>query len=56
MATTPATYRIRAAVPDWADASIWFCGPPGFGRALRKDFVARGLPPGRFHQEMFEMR
>ncbi len=48
--------RIRASVPDWADASIWFCGPPSFGRALRKDFVARGLPTGRFHQEMFEMR
>ncbi|MFX6186356.1 hypothetical protein ABTF43_17885, partial [Acinetobacter baumannii] len=26
--------RIRAAVPDWASASIWFCGPPRFGEAL----------------------
>jgi predicted ferric reductase len=39
--------RIRAAVPDWASASLWFCSPPAFGRALRAD---------RFHQELFEMR
>jgi predicted ferric reductase len=48
--------RIRAAVPEWQSASIWFCGPPGFGQALRADFVAHGLPPDRFHQELFEMR
>jgi predicted ferric reductase len=48
--------RIRAAVPDWANASIWFCGPPRFGETLRADFVAHGLPAQRFHQEMFEMR
>ena len=48
--------RIRAAVPDWADASLWFCGPPGFGAALRADLAAHGLPPQRFHQELFQMR
>ena len=48
--------RIRAAVPQWQSASIWFCGPPGFGQALRADFVAHGLPAERFHQELFEMR
>lgn len=48
--------RIRAAVPEWQSASIWFCGPPGFGQALREDFLAHGLPPGRFHQELFQMR
>lgn len=48
--------RIRAAVPDWASASIWFCGPPAFGRALRADFLTRGLRADRFHQELFEMR
>jgi len=48
--------RIRAAVPQWQSASIWFCGPPGFGQALREDFLAHGLPPGRFHQELFQMR
>ena len=48
--------RIRAAVPQWRSASIWFCGPAGFGRALREDFCAHGLPPERFHQELFQMR
>lgn len=49
--------RIRAAVPEWRVASIWFCGPAGFGEALRKDFAAQGLPAERqFHQELFAMR
>ena len=48
--------RIRAAVPEWPSASIWFCGPGTFGQALRRDFVAAGLAPEDFHQELFEMR
>jgi len=48
--------RIRAAVPGWQSASIWFCGPPGFGQALRDDFVAHGLADAAFHQELFQMR
>ena len=49
--------RIRAAVPDWRQASIWFCGPAGFGRALREDFARQGFDVHRhFHQEMFDMR
>lgn len=49
--------RIRQAVPQWRDASIWFCGPAGFGQALRHDFAAHGLPvKQRFHQELFAMR
>jgi predicted ferric reductase len=49
--------RIREAVPDWRAASIWFCGPTGFGTALRKDFADHGFPvEERFHQELFEMR
>jgi len=49
--------RIRATVPEWRNASIWFCGPSGFGAALRKDFAAHGLPvEERFHQELFAMR
>lgn len=48
--------RLRAAAPDWAEASVWFCGPPTFGQALCADLVAHGLPPKRFHQELFEMR
>jgi predicted ferric reductase len=48
--------RIRAAVPDWREASIWFCGPAGFGKALKADFIAQGFSPDAFHQELFEMR
>ncbi|WP_244592263.1 ferredoxin reductase family protein [Azospirillum palustre] len=49
--------RIRAAVPGWRDASVWFCGPTGFGQALRQDFAAQGMPvEQRFHQELFDMR
>lgn len=47
---------VRKAVPDWRTASIWFCGPPGFGAALQADFAAQGLPAADFHQELFEMR
>jgi predicted ferric reductase len=48
---------IRAEVPDWREASIWFCGPAGFGEALRKDFAAKGFDVKRcFHQELFAMR
>ena len=48
--------RIRRLVPDWAQASLWFCGPGGFGRALHADFAAQGLPARAFHQELFQMR
>jgi predicted ferric reductase len=49
--------RIRATVPTWEQASIWFCGPPGFGTAIRDDFASHGLPvTERFHQELFAMR
>lgn len=49
--------RIRAAVPEWREASIWFCGPAGFGEALRRDLAAHGFPvAARFHHELFAMR
>lgn len=48
--------RLRAAVPGWAQAGVWFCGPVGFGRALRQDLLAHGLPGRAFHQELFQMR
>ncbi|WP_247882396.1 hypothetical protein [Azospirillum sp. TSA2s] len=49
--------RIRAAVPEWRDASLWFCGPAGFGQTLRHDFATQGMPVDlRFHQELFAMR
>jgi len=49
--------RIRKTVPNWREASIWFCGPTGFGDALKRDFAAQGFPvTRRFHQELFAMR
>ena len=48
--------RIRQAVPDWRQASLWFCGPPAFGQALGQDFQAQGMAAERFHQELFQMR
>ncbi len=48
--------RLRSMLPKWKHASIWFCGPVGFGRELRKDLVKKGLQSEKFHQELFEMR
>lgn len=48
--------RLTEAVPQWREAEVWFCGPAAFGQQLRQDLEAMGLPPGRFHQELFEMR
>ena len=48
--------RLRRMVAGWRDASVWFCGPAGFGQALRADLLAQGLPARAFHQELFEMR
>ena len=48
--------RLRERVPGWKNASVWFCGPAGFGQALRADLVAQGLPADAFHQELFQMR
>jgi predicted ferric reductase len=50
------TERICQLVPDWKSANVWFCGPAGFGQALRQNFVAKGLSPDDFHQELFDMR
>lgn len=48
--------RLCEAVPGWQSADIWFCGPAGFGQALRDGLAARGMSPDDFHQELFEMR
>lgn len=48
--------RLVAQVPGWQEADVWFCGPTGFGHALRAGLADLGLPAGRFHQELFEMR
>jgi len=43
----PSGDQVRAAVPDWREASVWFCGPAGFGTALREDLARHGLPVAR---------
>ena len=48
--------RLRKLVPDWQSASVWFCGPTGFGQTLRSDLLANGLASEHFHQELFNMR
>lgn len=49
--------RIIQEVPQWRDASFWFCGPSDFGTELCADFLNRGLlVDKRFHQEFFSMR
>lgn len=48
--------QVAALVPDHAQAEVWFCGPLGFGDAMRKGFARLGLAGRRFHQEAFEMR
>ncbi len=48
--------RIAAAVPQWREADVWFCGPAPFGQALRRDLLALGLPAEQFHHELFEVR
>lgn len=48
--------RIRELVPDWRNASVWFCGPRDFARTIHAELVAHGLPPARFHRELFDMR
>ena len=47
---------IRAAIPDWRSASIWFCGPAPFGSSMLKDFQAQGFDRRNFHQELFAWR
>jgi len=47
---------LERMVPDWKDTEVWFCGPAGFGDSMRDAMAAKGLPPGRFHQELFALR
>lgn len=48
--------RLREFVPNWKNASIWFCGPVGFARQIEKDLIINGLQPAAFYREFFEMR
>ncbi|MGH1464809.1 MAG: ferredoxin reductase family protein [Cognatishimia sp.] len=47
---------LRKMVPEWQSASFWFCGPAGFGQALRNDLLKQGLAAAEFKQELFNMR
>ncbi|GHT96872.1 ferric reductase [Betaproteobacteria bacterium] len=42
--------------PAWAESSVWFCGPAGFGHSLRQGLAVRGFEGKYFHQELFDMR
>ena len=48
--------RLAEVVDDWKDTSVWFCGPAGFGAAMRDGLEQKGLPSRRFHQELFQFR
>lgn len=50
------TEKIQAAVPDWNNASVWFCGPSAFGTKLKSELIKAGLKATDFHQELFTMR
>ena len=44
------------AGPALADARIFFCGPKGMREGLKSGLAEKGVKPGRFHYEEFEMR
>lgn len=47
---------VRAAVANLNQCTVWFCGSMNFGESIKRGLVQEGLPSGRFHQELFEMR
>jgi len=38
------------------EASVWFCGPAAWGKALADALARKGLPAKAFHREAFEFR
>lgn len=48
--------RLAEVTPDLGSTGVWFCGPAGFGQAIRQALHQRGLPSGNFHQELFQFR
>lgn len=50
------TEQICRQVDDWEKSTIWFCGPKNFGKALRQDFMNKGITNENFHYELFDMR
>jgi predicted ferric reductase len=47
---------IEAVNPNLSDGHIFICGPPTLVENLTTGFVARGMPPGRIHSEIFDFR
>lgn len=48
--------KLCLLVPDWQQASLWFCGPAAFGSSLEESLIKQGFSASRFHQELFEFR
>lgn len=46
---------VAADFPDLSGWEIYACGPPPMIEALRGEALARGLEPGRFHCDAFEL-
>ncbi len=48
---------MREHIGDLGDVAVWFCGPDGFARSLRKDLQASGFDvDGSLHLEQFRFR
>jgi ferredoxin-NADP reductase len=43
--------RLKAMIPEWKLADVWFCGPLGFAESLRAAMVAQGFDDAHFHQK-----
>lgn len=54
--TAVTAQSIFETVPDFQKYTVWFCGSTGFGEAIKRGLLKKGLPSRRFHQELFEMR
>jgi predicted ferric reductase len=48
--------NIRAVLGDFAEVSVWFCGPAPFGRNLSGQLRSAGLSEKDFHHEEFQLR
>ncbi len=48
--------KIMEENPDWKEGSVWFCGPAGFMKTLRRSLINAGMNSGDFHRELFNIR
>ena len=47
--------QLAAAVPDYAEAQTFLCGPPGMMDLAAKSLKSLGVPPSQIHYERFEL-